>query len=977
VLHLKRIGKYEIIRELGRGAMGVVFQARDPLIGRLVALKTITTVVAENPDLRERFYREAQAAGGLQHPNVVTIYEMGEAGAIPFIAMEYLQGESLEQLISRRTALPLAQKLGYIVQASRALDYAHRRGIVHRDIKPGNIMVTIQGVVKVVDFGIARLVDTSRTQTGTLLGTFGYMSPQQVRGKRADERSDIWAMGIVMYELLSYQRAFSADNHAALLLSILGDEPPPIDVVAPECSPELATVVHKALRKEDSERYQSMEALLLDLEPIWTSHQRVTLNQMLEESQRLISNGKLLEARAVLRQSLLIDASSFAAKSLLEDVTASLEKTPAASKLRECVARGDQLLAQGLLLEARQQAEEALAIDPQELAAQKLLERIELQEQHANQEEAEILSSSPAELVKEYVFESAGKPARVGQSQENHPGSRTLRTPLPPIRPTSRVGVGPGNSRVGVSAETARLPKSQPATSSHLPTVALPKAVRTPSWQKWLLFATVALLVLGLMVRESRRRANALRPTVTSAPVSAPAPPVVLTKPESLEDQQRHLIDLAHEAADTADYKTAQSRLDEAQKLGGSLSPLIEDLRKRFSEEEHNTDLQQIAKQERPLWDQAMNDMKANNLDQAERSFRAVLTLPGGGRRRADAQHYLNQVIPARRQEEQLWAQAQQLAQSADPARLRETVKILDQIVAAAGVHQQQAQLLRGPLLQRLAQHDAGAQSSAREGAAASLERSRFADLENQYRQAAEQANLPALDQLNSLRSQFRAIADAGGPLAANARNYSDNLIPTSTKQIQDRLAGASATAVAEAQFNDAVSLYNQAAAAKDSAALKARVLPEFERIAAGGGPRAAEAEHYSKSLIPAALRSLAPWPNIGCPASPAGLEARVQRGALVACGLLDSPKLQWAQFSWPEFPGRARQAGIQKGLAMLSITVDEGGNVIDAHPRSAPDVYGFTDSAATAARQWKMNPPVAQGKPVRTQFAVDIPFSQ
>jgi TonB family protein len=173
------------------------------------------------------------------------------------------------------------------------------------------------------------------------------------------------------------------------------------------------------------------------------------------------------------------------------------------------------------------------------------------------------------------------------------------------------------------------------------------------------------------------------------------------------------------------------------------------------------------------------------------------------------------------------------------------------------------------------------------------------------------------------------------------------------------------------------VNHYNQATTAKDATALKSRVLPKFERIAAGDGPRAADAEHYLKALIPAALRSLAPWPNIGCPAIPIGLEARVQPGSLVACGLLDAPKLQWAQFSWPSFPSIARQAGIQKGVAMLSITVDEKGNVVDAHPRGASDPYGFTDSAATAARQWKTNPPLAQGKPVRTQFSVDLSFSQ
>src|SRR5437879_7933057 len=152
----KQIGRYEIWQEIGRGAMGVVFKGRDPLIGRAVAIKTITGGVAESADLLERFYREAQAAGGLQHPNIVTIYELAESGGVPFIAMEYLEGESLEKLIARKPALPLATKLGYIVQTCRALDFAHRRGVIHRDVKPANIVVQRGGIVKVVDFGIAR-----------------------------------------------------------------------------------------------------------------------------------------------------------------------------------------------------------------------------------------------------------------------------------------------------------------------------------------------------------------------------------------------------------------------------------------------------------------------------------------------------------------------------------------------------------------------------------------------------------------------------------------------------------------------------------------------------------------------------------------------------------------------------------------------------------------------------------------------------
>jgi eukaryotic-like serine/threonine-protein kinase len=266
---VKQISRYEILSELGRGAMGVVFKAQDPLIGRLIALKTITASVADDPGLLERFRREAKAAGALQHPNIVTIYEMGESDGAPFIAMEYLEGESLAALIDRRAPIPLAQKVGYLVQTCRALQYAHRRGVIHRDIKPANIMVTLEGEVKVVDFGIARVADASKTQTGTLLGTLAYLSPQQIRGKGGNALSDIWSLGIVLYELLTGRRPFQGENHAALMLSIMHNDPVPLRELLAGCPPQLDAISRRALAKDETVRYQSMEELLLELKSAW------------------------------------------------------------------------------------------------------------------------------------------------------------------------------------------------------------------------------------------------------------------------------------------------------------------------------------------------------------------------------------------------------------------------------------------------------------------------------------------------------------------------------------------------------------------------------------------------------------------------------------------------------------------------------------------------------------------------------------
>ncbi|MGH9575610.1 MAG: serine/threonine-protein kinase [Candidatus Acidiferrales bacterium] len=261
---LKKLGKYELIEIVGRGAMGEVYKAQDPLIGRLVALKTITKGLAGHPDLLERFNQEARSAGTLQHPNIVTVYELGQEGETPFIAMEFLEGESLESLIERRPTLSVQEKLNHVIPVCRALNFAHKRGVIHRDIKPANVMLTKEGRIKVVDFGIARQIDSNLTQTDSIIGTLAYMSPQQIRGERADARADVWATGVMLYELLTYQRPFDGPNQAALVLNISKDDvlPPSIKTYVPDCGPALEALVDKMLAKDIQQRYQNMEQVL-------------------------------------------------------------------------------------------------------------------------------------------------------------------------------------------------------------------------------------------------------------------------------------------------------------------------------------------------------------------------------------------------------------------------------------------------------------------------------------------------------------------------------------------------------------------------------------------------------------------------------------------------------------------------------------------------------------------------------------------
>jgi eukaryotic-like serine/threonine-protein kinase len=609
---LEQLGRYEIESEIGRGAMGIVYKAHDPMLERPIALKTLTASVGDDPGMLDRFRREAKAAGALQHANIVTIYEMGEADGVPFIAMEYLEGETLEALIRRRARIPLAQKIGYLVDTCRALQYAHRRGVIHRDIKPANILVTTDGVVKVVDFGIARIAGTSKTQTGTVLGTLAYMSPQQIRGERPDARSDIWSLGVVLYELLAYRRPFLGENHAALLLSILQTEPTPLRDLVRECPRQLDVISQRTLAKDETARYQSMEQLLLELKSAWAALHLAKPGQLPGEAAH-----------------------------------------PA--------------------------------------------------ERH--------YGARPTASQKTQVLPSGRGPAL------NLPAGRSAETPK-------------GRS-IPVAAVTAAVmaPQPSPATASN---ISLLRSLKVPWWRLGGAFAGIALIVLaGIALKAHRVR---LHGPDTPPPATA----------------------------------SSESR------------PAL------------------IAPEPNPA---------------AQKPVEATAAIDNGPR--------------------------------------------------------------------------------------------------------------------------------------------------------------------AEARFDAAQAHFRQAVAAKDAASLKSQVWLEFQQIAQEGGPRAKDAERYISTAIPTALRNMTPWPRIGCGVGLPDRDADVQSGSFVACGVLDAPKLQWVQFSWPEFPERARQAGLANGVAMLTLTVNQEGNIARARSRVPPDAFGFAAAAIQAATKWKTSVPLAGGKAVRTQFSVDIPFSR
>jgi len=258
-------GKYRILEEIGQGGMGIVYKAEDLKLKRCVALKFLPPHLMDSPDLKDRFLIEAQAAAALSHPNICVIYEVGETEDRPYIAMEFVEGETLKDRIKRGPLEP-AEALDIASQVASGLGEAHGKGIIHRDIKSTNIMVTSKGQAKVMDFGLAKLYGgSSLTKSQTTLGTIAYMSPEQARGGELDGRTDIWSLGIVLFEMLAGKLPFRGDHDQTVIYSILHHEPEPLLKARPGAAPELAQIVGQALAKNPADRYQTMEELREDL----------------------------------------------------------------------------------------------------------------------------------------------------------------------------------------------------------------------------------------------------------------------------------------------------------------------------------------------------------------------------------------------------------------------------------------------------------------------------------------------------------------------------------------------------------------------------------------------------------------------------------------------------------------------------------------------------------------------------------------
>ncbi|MFC1664242.1 CHASE2 domain-containing serine/threonine-protein kinase [Pseudomonadota bacterium] len=267
------LGRYRIEKEIGKGAMGVVYQGRDPQIDRVVAIKTLDLLQQvdehEREEVKARFFREARAAGRLRHPNIVTIFDAGEQQDLAYIAMEFLTGSDLTRYIKPENLLPLPNVLRLAISAADALEYAHSQNVIHRDIKPANVMFELKtGSIKITDFGIARIADASKTKTGTVMGTPSYMSPEQIAGAKVDGRTDLFSLGVMLYQLVSGNLPFQADTLTNLMYKITNEEPPDILGFRPELASSgacLSVILNKVLQKQASDRYRSGSELSREL----------------------------------------------------------------------------------------------------------------------------------------------------------------------------------------------------------------------------------------------------------------------------------------------------------------------------------------------------------------------------------------------------------------------------------------------------------------------------------------------------------------------------------------------------------------------------------------------------------------------------------------------------------------------------------------------------------------------------------------
>jgi serine/threonine-protein kinase len=373
-----KIGKYEVVGLLGKGGMGVVYKANDPLLGRAVAIKMMTTLdYVDNPDLLQRFYREAQSTGNLHHRNIVTVYELGDHEGSPYLVMEYLEGETLDALIQAKRGISLFDRINIILEVCDGLTYAHARSVVHRDIKPGNIMILKDSGVKIVDFGIAHIGNRTVTRTGQLLGSLPYMSPEQISGKQVDPRTDIFSLGVVFYQLLTSHLPFDGETPAATLLKIIQERPKPLADYGKSFPVELDDILLRALAKDREQRYSSAQDFAYDLIQIRGRIQQELVEEHLNEAEMLLSREDLVKAREKLAEVLKIDRHNSRAVELSRATLQRIQQQEMGEQVRQLRVQAEEAYQKEQFDQALDAVQKAINLHPTDRDLQRLRSSVE------------------------------------------------------------------------------------------------------------------------------------------------------------------------------------------------------------------------------------------------------------------------------------------------------------------------------------------------------------------------------------------------------------------------------------------------------------------------------------------------------------------------------------------------------------------------------------------------------------------------
>lgn len=389
---LRRIGKYAVLEILGRGGMGVVYRALDNQLGREVAIKTITRGVADDPEMLARFYEEGRKTARLKHQHIVTVYDLGEDNGIPYIVMERVEGASLEKLIRDESPLTMMDRLRIIAEMCAALGYAHTNNVIHRDVKPANIFVQPDGNAKLLDFGIARLEKRSQelslTRTGHIVGTVPYIAPERLKDKFIDGRSDIFSIGVVLYQLICGQLPFTGEDFV-LMQKIMSEPHAPIRTLNPDAPLGVGEIIDRSLAKLPDDRYQSAEEMADDLETVMSDLRQQEVLDLVPKARTLMASRDLTRARVLLQQVLKVQSKNVEARELLSEVQRQLIRRQRDERLEQICHQAEESLKMRDFEQGMSIVSEGLQLDSQNIHLIAL--RDKLQEEKKRKEQIDDL----------------------------------------------------------------------------------------------------------------------------------------------------------------------------------------------------------------------------------------------------------------------------------------------------------------------------------------------------------------------------------------------------------------------------------------------------------------------------------------------------------------------------------------------------------------------------------------------------------